>query len=276
MTISRSAAGTALCENVASIDTPCNPIIPPCEERYNSQAPNYPSQTGWSTANNHHFVEILLPENSLKDASTLNTGADKSSRIQIQNRQRILQAALQIFSRFGYRGSTVAQIAEAAQMSKANLLYYYQTKNDIYIALLEQTLSDWLAPLTELDPDGDPATQIWAYTQTKLALSHTAPEASRLFANEILQGAPMIKTFLQTDLKQLVDEKCAVLQHWIDTGRLSDVKPLNLLFLIWSATQHYADFSVQTELLSDDPESLFDDAESTLKTVLLNGLIPRQ
>lgn len=200
---------------------------------------------------------------------------DKPSRIQVRNRQKILDAALDVFSRYGYRGSTVAQIAERAEMSKANLLYYYKSKNDIYVKVLENTLSAWLAPLLSLEADGDPFEQIWAYTQTKLQLSIDKPEASRLFANEILQGAPMIKEFLHTDLKQLVDEKCAVIQLWIDTGRIAAVCPLNLLFLIWAATQHYADFSAQADILSDDNNTLHSNAEHTLKTIILNGLTPR-
>lgn len=200
---------------------------------------------------------------------------DKPSRIQVRNRQKILDAALDVFSRYGYRGSTVAQIAERAEMSKANLLYYYKSKNDIYVKVLENTLSAWLAPLISLEADGDPFEQIWAYTQTKLQLSIAKPEASRLFANEILQGAPMIKEFLHTDLKQLVDEKCGVIQLWIDTGRIAAVCPLNLLFLIWAATQHYADFSAQAEILSNDNNTLHSNAEHTLKTIILNGLTPR-
>lgn len=202
------------------------------------------------------------------------TPVEKNTRIQQQNRLRILNAALDVFSRYGYRGSTVAQIAENAEMSKANLLYYYKTKNDIYISVLENILTEWLAPLKDLDPNGDPAEQIWAYTKTKLALSESAPEASRLFANEIMQGAPMIKQFLQNDLKTLVDDKSAVIQQWIDAGQLAPVAPLNLLFLIWAATQHYADFNVQAEILSDNPDTLFKDAEHTLKTIILNGLTP--
>lgn len=206
--------------------------------------------------------------------SSKKTPTDKPSRIQIRNRQKILDAALDVFSRYGYRGSTVAQIAERAEMSKANLLYYYKSKNDIYVKVLENTLSAWLAPLIDLEADGDPFEQIWSYTKTKLQLSRENPEASRLFANEILQGAPMIKDFLHTDLKALVEQKCAVIQHWIDTGRIAAICPLNLLFLIWAATQHYADFSAQTEILCDDPDTLHSNAEHTLKTIIINGLVP--
>ncbi|OED43379.1 hypothetical protein AB833_03790 [Chromatiales bacterium (ex Bugula neritina AB1)] len=204
-----------------------------------------------------------------------NKAGEKKSRIQIQNRQRIISAALEVFSSFGYRGSTVAQISDCAHMSKANVLYYYKSKKEIYIALLEHTLVEWLDPLTSIDPNGDPAEELWSYTRSKLALSKASPEASRLFANEIIQGAPTIRQFLETDLKELVTQKCRVIQQWIDDGKLVAVSPLHLIFFIWACTQHYADFSVQTEILSDSSDTIFSDAEETLKTLLLNGLLPR-
>lgn len=160
-------------------------------------------------------------------------------------------------------------------MSKANVLYYYKTKSDIYFAVLEDTLTGWLTPLAELDPNGEPAEEIWAYVVAKLETSQSQPEASKLFANEIMQGAPMIREYLRTDLKQLVDEKCKVIQQWIDDGKLVDISPLHLLFMIWATTQHYADFNVQTNLLTENPGQLFAEAEQTLKAVFLNGLMPR-
>lgn len=201
--------------------------------------------------------------------------AKNSTRIQQQNQDRILAAALAIFSRYGYRGSTVDQIATQAGMSKANLLYYFRRKQDIYLAVLSETLDQWLDPLQMINPDGDPLEEIWRYTQSKLRLSQQAPAASRLFANEILQGAPMIKPFLANELKTLVTQKCAIIQRWIDDGKIAQTKPMHLIFFIWAATQHYADFDAQINLLSeDDEDTLFADAESTLKTVLQTGLLP--
>lgn len=198
----------------------------------------------------------------------------RGTKIQQRNQQRILAAALEVFSRFGYRGATVAQIAEASAMSKPNLLYYFNSKQAIYLAVLENTLAEWLEPLTQLDADGDPCVEIWRYVKAKLDSSQTAPEASRLFANEILQGAPMIHQFLANDLKALVDAKCIVIQQWVDQNRIAPVAPVHLIFLIWAATQHYADFQVQIAALGQDNDSLYPDGERTLKTIILGGLRP--
>lgn len=199
----------------------------------------------------------------------------KRTRIQVQNEERIVAAALDVFSSNGYRGSTVDQIARNAGMSKANVLYYFNTKDDIYTAVLNRTLSVWLDPLEQLDATGDPIEQIWNYARQKLHLSRTAPHASRLFANEILQGATAVRPFLQTGLKTLVDSRCRIIQVWIDEGKIAAVSPLHLLFLIWSSTQHYADFQPQIEALYDgDDDALFDEAERTLKLIITQGLRP--
>jgi TetR/AcrR family transcriptional regulator len=209
-------------------------------------------------------------------ALALRAGASRGrTRIQAENEERILAAALEEFSIHGFRGATIDKIAGRASMSKPNLLYYFARKQDVYVAVLQHTLRNWLEPLTTLDPDGEPAEEIWGYIQRKLALSRSAPAASRLFANEVLQGAPRIRSILEGPLKDLVAEKCAVIQGWVDAGRLRPVDPLHLLFMIWATTQHYADFEVQIDALSDAPRAdRFASAERTLRTIFLNGLLP--
>ena len=115
---------------------------------------------------------------------------DKTTRIQEANRRILLEAALDVFSTYGFRGTTIDQIAEKAGMSKPNLLYYFKRKQDIYVSVLEETLEEWLKPLHELDPQGDPVEELRRYITRKIEMSAQKPEASRLFANEILHGAP--------------------------------------------------------------------------------------
>jgi len=195
------------------------------------------------------------------------------TRIQVKNRAAILEAALEIFSTHGFRGSTVDQIAQAAGLSKPNLLYYFSTKEAIYTALLEQLLDTWLDPLRALAPDGDPLEEILAYVRRKLQMSRAYPRESRLFANEIVQGAPQIHDALSGELKTLVDAKSDVISSWIDDGRLAPVHPQHLIFSIWSLTQHYADFDVQVRAVLGD-EDPFDGAPEFVETLFRRLLMP--
>lgn len=201
----------------------------------------------------------------------------KPTRIQIRNQERILDGALTVFAANGFRGATVDQLAKAAGMTKPNLLYYYRSKKDLYVAVLELVLARWLDPLEQLDPDGDPAEQILTYMRAKLAMSKDRPEDSRLYANEILNGAPLLGEVLTGHLKILVEKKAVVLRHWCETGKLNPVDPHHLIFMLWATTQHYADFEVQVSALlgADKRDDTFTNAQNTLETVLMNGLLPR-
>ena len=200
----------------------------------------------------------------------------KRTRIQTENRKIILNAALEVFAREGFRGATVDEIAKAAGMSKPNLLYYFPKKDDIYRSLLEQLLDDWLDPLRDLDPEGEPLREIAAYIERKIELARDFPMESRLFANEMVRGAPILEDVLAGDLKALVDDKVTTLKGWMAEGKIAKVDPYHLIFAIWSTTQHYADFDPQVRaVLGDDGEGRFSDAAATLKQIFLYGLKPR-
>jgi TetR/AcrR family transcriptional regulator len=195
----------------------------------------------------------------------------QKTRIQNQNEALILDAALEVFSAFGYRGTTVDQIANKCGLSKPNLLYYFKRKEDIYTAVLERTLSLWLAPLQALDPEKDPIEELSRYISAKLDLTFARPEASKLFANEILHGATHVAAFLKGPLRDLVATKAKVIRGWVAAGKIKSVEPEHLIFAIWAVTQHYADFGVQVEAVlarKPNPEKI----KTNVLSILLDGI----
>lgn len=202
-----------------------------------------------------------------------------ATRIQREKHELILDAALEVFSQHGFRGATIDQIAEAAGMSKPNLLYYFPSKEEIHRTLIARLLVTWLAPLEEMDEAGDPIPEIRSYIRRKLEMARDYPRESRLFANELLQGAPRILSMLEVDLKNLVDTKARVIEGWIKAGKLNPVDPYHLIFSIWATTQHYADFDVQVRaVLGRDKsgEGRFEDAARFLEQLFMHGLVPKK
>lgn len=190
----------------------------------------------------------------------------------------ILKAALGVFARLGLDGASVEAIAQAAGISKANLLYYHPTKEALYVAVLEQGLSLWLAPLSRFSEGDDPAEAIAALIDAKLVLSRDHPEVSRLFALEMLRGAPLLKPVLSGPLKAVFDAKVAVIEAWAAAGRLAPVDPPHLIFALWALTQHYADFAVQVRALSGKSLSdkpFMEETRAALTALVLEGLRPR-
>lgn len=198
----------------------------------------------------------------------------RQTRIQERNSAAILEAALEVFSQHGFRGATLDQIAESAGLSKPNLLYYFPSKEAVHRALLEGLLKTWLDPLRAMDPAGIPLEEVRHYVRRKLELARDFPRESRLFANEILQGAPRLTSVIAGELKALVDDKAAVLAAWMDEGRLARVPPQHLIFSIWALTQHYADFDVQVRAILGAGHDPFAEAGEFLDTLFGRLLQP--
>ncbi len=200
------------------------------------------------------------------------------TRIQNEKRELILDAALEVFSRFGFHGATIDRIASDAGMSKPNLLYYFRRKQDVYEAVIQQLLDTWLQPLRELDDIGDPLTELRAYIRKKLEMSRDYPRESRLFANEILEGAPRISPLIAGELKTLVDEKVNLIETWIKAGKIAETDPYHLIFAIWATTQHYADFDIQVRAVlgpEKGSSKRFEDAAHFLEALFMEGLSPK-
>ena len=191
-------------------------------------------------------------------------------QIRQNNEAQIVAAAERVFAGAGFGGATMAAIAEAAGLPKANLHYYFGSKQALYRTVLARILNDWLQPTLGIVPEADPRTAIERYIRDKMALSAQRPHASKVFANELLHGAPILKTLLATELHDLVQAKAAVIEGWIAAGRMAPVDPVHLFFTIWAATQTYADFDVQVCAVLGRPElGAADQARATEHVVAL-------
>ena len=190
------------------------------------------------------------------------------------NEARILGAGERVFARAGFNGATMAAIADEAGLPKANLHYYFGAKQDLYRAVLARTLHDWLAPMQAITADAEPRAALATYIRAKMAMSQQRPDASRVYANELLHGAPVVGELLRTELRDIVREKATVIAGWAAAGRMAPVDATQLLFTIWAATQTYADFDVQVRaVLGRDALDEADHARATehVVTLILRG-----
>ena len=105
------------------------------------------------------------------------------------------------------------------------------------------------------------------YILQKMKQSKQHPNASRIFAAEILHGAPYLREQLQTDLKAQFIKTCQVFHDWIAKKWMDPISPEHLLFLIWSSTQAYSDYALQSSLLMDKEELGDNDFETGLELI---------
>ncbi|MEM8870911.1 MAG: TetR family transcriptional regulator C-terminal domain-containing protein [Pseudomonadota bacterium] len=189
----------------------------------------------------------------------------KSTRIQRERSETILAAALEVFSKFGYRGASINLISETAGMSTPRVLYYFNDKEALYKEVLRSTIMLWLGPLQMIADAADPVEELCTYVQRKLEMSRKFPRESRLFASEILMGVPHAHDEIFAPLQSVFDSKVALIARWVSEERISAQDPQHLMYSIWATTQHYADFEAQiSELSPEKMDSLFEDAEAFL------------
>ncbi|MGJ7456772.1 TetR/AcrR family transcriptional regulator [Halomonas sp. RA08-2] len=201
-------------------------------------------------------------------------GGEANGATRQRNEREILTAAEKVFAAHGYRGASVQAIAEAAGLPKSNVLYYMGSKRGLYVRLLERMMARWNALLDDLSAEDDPAEVLEAFIRSKMALSRRHPEGSRLFAAEILGGAPFLQEYLTGELRDWVEGRARIFRQWAERGLMDPVDPVWLIFLIWSATQHYADFEAQVLGITGKGELSDADVEQIttfLTRVILKG-----
>lgn len=195
-----------------------------------------------------------------------------AGRVRKKNQSLILKAAGQDFLEHGFKGASIKSIAERAGIPRANVHYYYKNKEAIYQDILSEIVELWDSSI--LTSDDEPAKVLGDYIYAKVMYSNTNPEASRIFAGEFIHGAPRLQDYLHTSFKKWIDEVKATIQKWIAQGKMDNVDPLYLLFTIWGATQHYADFSPQVTVAMGKDKLTDEDFEQVAKTlthIILKG-----
>ncbi|NOY13807.1 MAG: TetR family transcriptional regulator [Deltaproteobacteria bacterium] len=216
----------------------------------------------------------------MSNKSTVKPKMTQYSRSRKKHECRILKAAEEVFAQFGYNGATLDTIAERAGLSKQNMLYYFASKQQLYQKVLQNILDIWMDSMALLtQPGKDPASKLENYIRRKIELSRTRPNGSKVFAAEIINGAPHLSADIKNRLLPRLEEDISLVESWIAEGRLDPIDPRHLFFMIWSTTQTYADFSAQIEIILGKPELTagdFEDAARLITHVILKGIGAQQ
>lgn len=186
-----------------------------------------------------------------------------------KNKVLILSAAEKAFAQNGLKGTSVQQIADRAGLPKTNVLYYFKTKQELYMAVLQQILDTWNSAFDKATVEDDPAIVLAEYIAEKMEISRSNPYASKVFAMEILNGATNVTDYFREEHGEWMRGRVAVIEGWIEQGKMHTMSAEYLLYHIWACTQHYADFSAQIRNLRGSKMLKQDFAEATQNLVQL-------
>ena len=199
----------------------------------------------------------------------------KRVEIRQHNEMLILQAAEKVFAEAGFGGATMQLIADMAGLPKANLHYYFPTKEALYRRVVQDIFEVWLHAADSFDAAPGPAEGIGAYIDAKMEISRRHPHGSKVWASEVMHGAPVIQDYLETTLRDWTEGRIAVIARWIAQGKMAPVDPRHLLYMLWATTQHYADFGHQIETLNGGAplsDQQWQEAKNSVKSIILRGI----
>ena len=195
--------------------------------------------------------------------------------IRRENERLILDAAERVFAEAGFGGATMQLIADMAGLPKANLHYYFPTKEALYRRVVQNIFEIWLDAASSFDDAAGPVEGIGAYVEAKMEISRRHPHGSKVWAAEVMHGAPVIQDYLETTLRDWTNGRISVIQRWIDQGQMAPINPRHLLYMLWATTQHYADFGHQIETLNADQpltDQQWRNATDSVKAIILRGI----
>jgi AcrR family transcriptional regulator len=165
-------------------------------------------------------------------------------RIRARNKKAILDAAIGIFREKGFDGASIAEIAAAARLPKANVYYYFKTKETIYQTIIGDLIGEWDKALAHLTAEREPADALAAYIRAKLDFSRRHIAQSQMFANEAVHGGRFLTRRDRAHMQAITVEKAGVFEGWMKAGKMRAVDPMHLFIMLWASTQYYADFAV--------------------------------
>ena len=195
--------------------------------------------------------------------------------IRRSNVEKILLGAEQVFAEKGFAGTAMADIAVHVQLPRSNLHYYFSTKTDLYSAVLLALLEVWKQDALCFETYDDPRLVLSSYIRAKMNHSRTRPHGSKVWANEMIHGAPTLGLALDASLYDWAKRKEAKIRQWVQDKRILPVEPSSLLYMIWASTQHYADFDHQVMIINDHQplsDIQFERAVQTVTSVILRGI----
>jgi TetR/AcrR family transcriptional regulator len=175
----------------------------------------------------------------------------KKMEIRAENEGRILKSAERVFARHGFRGSSMQMISDDASIPKANIHYYFSSKEKLYRRVVERIFTVWLEAADSFETSQNPREALYNYIREKMEISRLHPDGSKVWANEVIHGAPIIHDFLTSALEDWTNSRIAAMHGWIEEGKIRDIEPRWILYMIWATTQHYADFTHQIETLNN-------------------------
>lgn len=201
-------------------------------------------------------------------------------------RERIKNAAVEVFIEKGYDGARMQEIATRAEANKAMIHYYFRSKLDLFEAILRETFDEMFREMRQVQPlpkDVDPKFLFSQLIHLHFGFLVRHPELPKLLAREIHTGNPIVQNILADVMakvrKELLADILAAIRRMIQAKKLRPVDPLQTVWNVVSLSIFF--FIAKPVLEIGWPEAfqqervLLKKRERAIVDLILYGLLPR-
>ncbi|HIJ37569.1 MAG TPA: TetR family transcriptional regulator [Rhodospirillaceae bacterium] len=169
----------------------------------------------------------------------------RQGRVRKDRQERILKAAESVFASEGFERASVASIAEKAKLPKANLFYYFSSKEELYQSLINEIFRDCQQIFAAFSAEAGPRVGIERFLRDSLHFCRHRPDAARIFGEMTIRAVPAVGSEVLEALRRMMADKAQLIDAWVAKGTVCPVDGRHLLAAFWAMTQYYAVFDQQ-------------------------------
>jgi AcrR family transcriptional regulator len=191
-----------------------------------------------------------------------------------ERRQEIIRAAMEVFARNGFGGSTTREIAENAGISEAMIYSHFRNKEDLYTAIIDEKLQEsepLYYPLDAMRNKDDPRV-FTTIVSNYLRVHSEETNFLRLLLFSALEGHELAGMFVAGPVRKFFEFLADYIRERIDEGVFKPVNPeITSRCLLGMA--HY--FVLFREILGDETLNPIDHTEAieTIVNIFCQGIL---
>ena len=165
----------------------------------------------------------------------LSQPARKQQQRSIVTQQKLLDAAIEAFSKNGFKGTSTRDIAERAGVHHPLITYHFKNKDQLWRAAADRIFSEFNTALAKALSDSnehDPKARFVSMIRAYVSFAHAQPALHKVMAQEASYSNARLDWLTETYLRPFFESTVEHIRQLQDTGIAPQGNPALLFHMI--------------------------------------------
>ncbi|HEU0037402.1 MAG TPA: TetR/AcrR family transcriptional regulator [Kofleriaceae bacterium] len=218
------------------------------------------------------YILELDPSRHQYYIGAMTNAQERKAQERQARRRRIQEAARTVFAERGYAGASIELIARAAQLSVGAIYLYFRSKEDLYVSLIEDTLTVFDVDMAQVREQAEVASRLrntWSLLVRWAEKDAEGPRIFRLLAQPAIrpQLSDEVVAAVSSGIGRIQDHIGACIADGIHAGVYRQVNAREIADLAWSVLLGSMDAAEMTTNLGLPAEPLAARADRALALI---------